>query len=145
MRKMLWSLICSGLIVAAMAVPAARRMGLDFEIEEDQLNSGGAIERNSPSFYVQDELGSAVGGGKTQGSLYTQYGGLSYAIADGRPGDLNEDGKIGPTDLFRMALSWQTEPGVTGYRFEADVVQSLYDRRVNETDFFEMIRLMRSE
>lgn len=145
MRKALWGLMCAGLIVAAISVPAARRMGLDFEVEEDQLNSGGAIERNSPSFYVRDELGSAVGGGKTQGSLYTQYGGLSYAIADARPGDLNEDGKIGPTDLFQMALSWQTEPGVTGYRFEADVVQSLSDRRVNETDFLEMIRLMRSE
>jgi hypothetical protein len=137
--------MCVGLICAAIAVPAARRMGLLFEVKADQLNSGGAVERGSPSFFVRDALGGAVGGGKTQGSLYTQYGGLSYLIADARRGDLNENGRIEPEDLFLMAASWQTEPGISGYRFEADLVQSLYDRRVNETDFFEMIRLMKSE
>lgn len=138
-------MVCAGSICVAIAVPAARRMGLLFEVKADQLDSGGAVERHSPSFFLRDALGTAVKGGKSHSSLYVNYGGVSYRIADPRRGDLNEDGKIGPRDLFLMALSWRTEPGVSGYRFEADLVQSLYDRRVNEADFFEMIRLMKSE
>ena len=141
-RKNRLGWITAGLLFCCVTALAARRVSEEKGIRADQINAGGANYRTAYYTAVRDVVGSPQPNGITQSNHYINQGGLAYLIAEPEPGDLNEDGKIDVKDLYLFAGSWKTEPTDPNYHYQADIVQSISDRRINEEDLFEFIRLL---
>jgi len=123
------------------AAIAEKRTSSRLEIRADQLNAGGSNLRHSSSFQVQDSIGLPQPAGELRSNQWVSRGGLSYLIANPKPGDLNENSEVDFQDIFLFTRSWQTAAGEAGYVFNADLVESINDRRVNEEDLFRLIEI----
>lgn len=134
------SLIVVGSILTGALAAGSRRVNEYYTIRTDQI-VGGGDRRQSTSYLVQDTVASIQPVGVTRSARYENRGGIAYALADPRRGDLHENGILDWRDLFEFLPSWQTRPGDPSYRYEADLIRAPDDRKVDQTDLHELMRL----